>query len=135
MLLYIMGDGGYSYSDFYRIKPESTYKTKQFYDKEPLQAETFDNKINYQPKKVEKIKSEQALELENIEKQWESGVYKSKNGFNSHPFSDEANLRKYYHEPNLMQELPLFVPSSKIMLNTNAGIQQQWKEFLTKTRN
>lgn len=114
---------------FYRFYPEKQYKPTLFQDKDPIRAETNNHTINWKPQKVKQIKEKSTIKVEDIEQQWKSGVYNTKDHFNSHPFSTESGLKKYYHDVNLTQELPLYVPSNKIFLNNDAGIAKQWKIY------
>jgi len=128
-----MTDIAESDTSFYRLYPQHEYKTKVFYDKDALHAERNDDKINYTPKKVAKIKSEKEIKLEDIEKDWRTGIYKDKD-INTNPFKTLKSLDRFYHEPDLLTNLPMFVPSDKIYLNTPQGIHKQWEIYMTKTK-
>ena len=122
---------GISDTSFYRLPKESQIKPKIFYDKDQLKAQRNDDKIDYLPEKVAKIKNEKEIKLESIEKEWRDGMHNSKD-INTNPFHNLKSLNGYYNEPDLTIQLPMYVPSDRILLNTPAGIHQQWKIFLEK---
>ena len=53
---------------FYRLYPQHQYKTKVFFDKDPIHGDRHDNKINWKPEKVSKIPQEKEIKLEDIER-------------------------------------------------------------------
>jgi hypothetical protein len=120
-------------TSFYRLYPQHQYKSKILYDKDPIHGERNDNTIDWKPEKVPKIKSEKGIKLEDIEKEWHTGIYKNKD-INTNPFPTVQSLYKFYHEPDFNMELPMFVPSDRIYLNTPKGIEEQWSIYLRKTR-
>ena len=128
----VIYDSGSNVS-FYHIQQQHHVAPKIFYDKNSLHGERNDNKIDYTPEKVNKIKNEQRIELETIDQEWRDGVQTNKD-INTHPFSNFQKMNKFYaNEPDLTTHLPLFVPSERILLNTPAGIHEQWKLYLSKT--
>jgi hypothetical protein len=126
--------GGFDVS-FSRLYQKREIKPKIFYDKDTIHCERHDNKIDYKSAKPRKIQSEPKIELENIETDWKTGIYKDKD-INTNPFKNMKDLDKYYlhGEPRLCDELPMFVPSSRIYLNTKEGIEEQWALYMKKTR-
>lgn len=124
---------GQSDTSYYRLYPEHQYKPKIFYEKNPIHGERHDNKIDWKPEKVAKIQNEKEIKLEDIEKEWRTGIYNKKD-INNNPFPTVESLHKYYGEPNFNMELPMFVPSDKIYLNTPKGIEEQWSIYMRKTR-
>ena len=115
-------------TSFYRLYPQRQYKPTIFYEKNPIHGERHDNKIDYKPEKVEKIKSESEIKLEDIEKEWQSGIYKHKD-INTNPYRTMKDLHQFYHEPDMTLPRPPFVPSDKIYLNDRAGITKQWQLY------
>ena len=122
----------FSDTSYYRLYTGDYLEPKVFFDKDPIKAERIDDKIDYEEKKVAKIPQEKEIKLEDIEKEWEKGIYKNKD-INTNPFPTVESLHKFHHEPDFTLELPPFVPSDKIYLNDRSGIEEQWKLYLSRT--
>lgn len=121
-------------TSYYRLYPQQQITPKIFFEKTPIRDNGKPGEsIDYKPDTVAKIKNESEIHLEDIEAQWKTGIYGRKDRFKSNPFSTMEGVHNYYNEPNLTDELPLFVPSNKIFLNTKGGIHEQWKLYANKT--
>jgi len=122
-----------SFSPLYR-EPTKQYTPKIFYDKKPIRVNPNQKPgtIDYKTQKVKEIKSpnETYIKAENPHDIWKPRIM---NNYNTNPYPTLESIHKYYGEPDLNTQIPLFVPSDKIYLNTKSGIEEQWAIYLKKT--
>jgi hypothetical protein len=136
-----MTDGGYSYTDFYRLRfsKRNYYEPKITFDREPIKAESFGQCI-YEPKKRPRLDATacERIVFNDIETMWKTGNYSAEDKY-FHPTKiyNVSEMQKYYlpnHTVPYNVDIPVFMPTDKIYLNNSrAAIDKQWNIFTQKT--
>ena len=124
-----MSDGTY-----YRLPIEKQIKPKVFFDNHPIKAEPMNGEViktdKTQKQEATFSKNEKIKDLDDrIEKHWKTGNYDTKE-FNPTPFRNPKNVKKFFTEdPIFTIQEPPFVPSNKIYLSNEAGLEKQWQTY------
>ena len=129
-------------TSFYRLPKVKQIKPKIFFEKDSLRAEgdgvqSKQNQTNLL-QGGKQLRSEPKIEHEDIRRLWKTANYnKDDEPFKRDRLITLAEINKYYAPgkdfvPHSVA-LPPFDPTDKITLNTESGLESQWRTYVSKT--